>query len=409
MGKKLTHDEFVGRMKLVNPNIKIIGKYINSSTKIKCKCLTHNVVWSAKPSQLLNNHGCKKCGAEKISNKLSGSHNIFINKLFNLNPNIQILDQYVNNHTYVRCKCKIDDYEWSAKPANLLNGYGCPKCAGNITKTTKEFIAEMNNINSNIEIIGKYKNRKTNILCKCKIHNYTWYAKPSNLLLGINCPICEHEKMSKNNKRRKTNDEFVKEIYNINPNIKLLSEYYNAKTNVLCECLIDHNIFYMSPRLLLRGEGCDICGIEKRKGENNPSWNGGISSLQNYLRKSINPWKRDSFINSNFTCDISGMNKNLIIHHKYGFNLIVKETLQQTNLPLYRNINKYSQDELSLLSKTCLELHYKHGLGVCLNDKIHKNFHKLYGNKNNTPEQYEEFKNKCDKVICVNKSTSILL
>ena len=34
MPKKKTHEEFVEEMKVKNPNIEILGRYINSTTKI---------------------------------------------------------------------------------------------------------------------------------------------------------------------------------------------------------------------------------------------------------------------------------------------------------------------------------------------------------------------------------------
>jgi len=48
--------------------------------------------------------------------------------------------------------------------------------------------------------------------------------------------------------------------------------------------------------------------------------------------------------------------------------------------------------ELNLINYTCIELHYKYGLGVCLCEKEHKLFHSIYGRKNNTKKQYDDFK-----------------
>ena len=36
--------------------------------------------------------------------------------------NIEILGEYENNKTKIKCRCKIDEYEWSATPHSLLDG-----------------------------------------------------------------------------------------------------------------------------------------------------------------------------------------------------------------------------------------------------------------------------------------------
>lgn len=68
------------------------------------------------------------------------------------------------------------------------------------TKTHAKFVEEIHNLNSNIEILDKYKNSKTKLKCKCLIDNTIWYANPSNLLSGKGCPQCAKKLISNSRK-----------------------------------------------------------------------------------------------------------------------------------------------------------------------------------------------------------------
>ena len=57
-------------MKDINPTIKIIGKYVNCKTKIKCKCLVCGTVWEATPSNLLKYRGCPACKRSSIGERI---------------------------------------------------------------------------------------------------------------------------------------------------------------------------------------------------------------------------------------------------------------------------------------------------------------------------------------------------
>lgn len=52
----------------------------------------------------------------------------------------------------------------------------------------------MKQINPNIEILGKYKNACTKILCKCKKDDYIWEIVPNALCQGVGCPKCNSSK-----------------------------------------------------------------------------------------------------------------------------------------------------------------------------------------------------------------------
>ena len=195
MSKKLTHEEFMERFYIKNENaenIEILGEYKGSKIKIKCKCRIDGYEWEVTPNDLLNGYGCPKC-----SGKMKLTHEEFISRMKEINDNIEILGKYVNNNTKIKCKCKIDEYEWETIPKNLLKGQGCPKCARNAKKTTEEFKREMKKINENIEILGEYINDSTKIKVRCKIDGYEWEVKPNDLLKGIGCPKCNESKGEK--------------------------------------------------------------------------------------------------------------------------------------------------------------------------------------------------------------------
>ena len=120
------------------------------------------------------------------------THEEFLNELTKVNTNVKILGEYTNTHGKILCKCLIDDYCWNISPHDLLAGFGCPKCGGTLKRTHEDFKMELHKINPNIVLLNKYINMKHKIKCRCKIHRHIWEATPSNLLKGTGCPICSN-------------------------------------------------------------------------------------------------------------------------------------------------------------------------------------------------------------------------
>ena len=191
--KRLTNEEFVNRMSLINPDIEILGEYVNASTKVCCRCKICGHIWDGFPCNLLRGTGCKKCSDKRLAETKLNDQESFINRLNDINPNIEILSQYQGIHKKVKCRCRIDGYEWEATPANLLKGKGCPKCSKRIKRTHEQFVEEMKCINSNIIVLSRYENNSKKVKCKCLIDGHIWEAIPTNLLKGSGCPLCSNK------------------------------------------------------------------------------------------------------------------------------------------------------------------------------------------------------------------------
>lgn len=115
----------------------------------------------------------------------------------------------------------------------------------------------------------------------------------------------------------------------------------------------------------------------------------GLAPLFPYLRIKMTEWKENSISMSKGKCVITGKDYE-IVHHLTPFREMVNQALKNANLPKKRPI-EYSEEELDKLIEE-LKLIHKQEPGVCLTEKVHIEFHKQYGLRNFTKEDFEEFK-----------------
>lgn len=130
MPKQKSHDEFVDELKIKRPDIKVLGKYVNSTTKIK---ISHNCgyVWDALPPTIINSKSCPICGKT-----IKKTQEQFEKELLQINNKIEVIGEYISNNYNIKCKCLSCNNIFSAKPSNLLRNHGCPYCSGR--KPTKD-------------------------------------------------------------------------------------------------------------------------------------------------------------------------------------------------------------------------------------------------------------------------------
>lgn len=252
MSRKKTHEEYIKEVSIKNPNIEVVGTYINAQIPILHRCLRDGHTWPATPSNILRGSGCPMC-----CGNIKKTQEQYVLGVANINPNIEVVDMYIDARTPIKHRCRIDGHIWNVAPYVILRGDGCPKCAGNAKKTTQEYIDELSIINSDIEVLEEYINSTTPIAHRCKIDGNIWNISPANVLNGRGCPICKAILLS--NIFKKTHQQYIEELSVANPDIEAIGEYINAKTPILHRCKIDGHKWMIAPSNILSGQGCPVC------------------------------------------------------------------------------------------------------------------------------------------------------
>jgi hypothetical protein len=217
--------------------------------------------------------------------------------------------------------------------------------------------------------------------------------KESNLLVYNVDSTNKIESVLQKKREKLAHDfSYVEKCFENKEYILLDKTYKNSLTPLKYLCIrhIDKGEQKIAFSHLLNGQGCKYCRYEKISGENHYNWNGGVTTLNVYLRDRLREWTFNSMKNNNFTCSLTGKKGgNLNVHHIYGFSLLMSETLQYLGLRK-KKVDQFTKEELENIKNVIFEKHNNYGIVLC--EEIHKLFHKLYGKGNNTPNQFEEFK-----------------
>lgn len=253
----LSHEEYCDKLKEIGSMVIPVENYKGQYIQILHKCLVHNIEYMVSPISVLQGHGCRKCGSEKLKSSQTKSHEQYLKDLNNINSTIKPLDEYVKATTKILHKCEICNYEWFTSPSGILSGFGCPKCNSHIRRTHEEYVKDLLEINPNIEVIDQFINTSTHIKHKCLIHNYIWDGLPTTILRGAGCPKCASEKLSK--ALSKSHKQYIEELAIINPNVECLDIYQGANTSILHRCLLCDYEWKAMPGSFLSGHGCPRC------------------------------------------------------------------------------------------------------------------------------------------------------
>jgi len=324
-----TTTEFRKTLSTINPQIEVIGEYINNSTKIECRCLFCGHTWMSLPTNLIKGRGCPNCSHTSTSfveqtirlsfEKILGTEHVISRDCNAIGMELDILiptlgiaiepgnwfwhKNKIERDTQKRCLCEENgirlitifdgfsgnpqmfpsDFYYTSGSLNEKNNYNILKdiiyCIFDSANITSRFTAEewngiinealllsrkratddfkeiLTSISPDIIVMGEYINNKTGIECQCEKCGHVWKPTPDKLLQGRGCPRCAGT-------IKKTHSQFCEELWAINPNISILGEYVNATTKIDIMCNICKHNWSAIPTSLLKGHGCSRCAAK---------------------------------------------------------------------------------------------------------------------------------------------------
>lgn len=188
----LADEVFKKKIKELNPDIKVTGTYIDSNTKIEWACSVCGEKQYSNPKILPGLSGiCNKC-------KANIKKEYFYKEFSKLKVPPILLTSYQGITKKIKCKCSVCKHIWASLPDVILTyKYPCPKCAKLARFSDKEeFKHKLYKINPNIELLEEYQGNGIPIGCKCKLCENAWKSRPNDLLRRKGCPECNHTNTS---------------------------------------------------------------------------------------------------------------------------------------------------------------------------------------------------------------------
>lgn len=166
----------------IHPN----GKH---STMWRCLCDCGEVV-IADGCSIRSGHTVS-CGRHKKERDLLMTQTDFLERIYSLRDDIEILGTYMGYYDKVMYRCKICGYISEATPKQLYRCGSCPNCKRiNSRITNEEFLRRMSELHPTINILSEYETQNTHILCQCKICGHIWSPVARSLLCKEGCPHC---------------------------------------------------------------------------------------------------------------------------------------------------------------------------------------------------------------------------
>lgn len=288
------------------------------------------------------------------------------------NKEVKVASDYKDSRTPIVFICKCGN-QFQKTWTHFKEKPMCKQCGYKDGAKQRTFsIEKIKELSSDkgIKILSeKYENSYTRLRVRCEECENEWetnFAYIQENKVNGGCPNC----MVKIRSKSKTYGmKYITEkLKDINKNLLIIDKnYISSKTKMNVFCKKCNNIFKTDWNHLNAGRGCPNCAIKKRKGEGNGNYNPMLSNKDRMRRRlyykgnSLSNLRNEVYKRDDYTCKVcSNRGGKLNAHHLDGYHWYIE--------------GRYDPNNCITLCESC-----------------HKEFHKTYGNRNNTREQFEEY------------------
>lgn len=192
MGKKLTTQQFVYRAQQKHGNRYDYShtQYVGADDKVAVVCQTHGTFYQ-RPVDHLRGSGCSQCNERQTL-----TQDQFIDRANKQHSSKYTYGSvvYKNVTTKVSIQCQVHGI-FQQTPKDHLRGYGCPDCGGTKKITTQNFIDRAKSIHKNTYRYSRTQldSMNSKVVITCKNHG-DFSQRPADHLNGVGCPICGNYK-----------------------------------------------------------------------------------------------------------------------------------------------------------------------------------------------------------------------
>lgn len=195
MSKRKTNEEFEKELKEKQPDLELLSKYEGSKSKITCRCIIHDYIFTKGIYGVIYN-GCPKCnGNIRIRNITSQEYEKKLNDVHK--GNIVMIGDFVNMNTKILHRCNKHNLEWEVTPYGVLKSSGCKfcgieKCAKSRKLTSEQYKQDIfEKVGNEFELISEYNGVHEDVTIRHNVESpHTFSINAGVFKSNPHCPAC---------------------------------------------------------------------------------------------------------------------------------------------------------------------------------------------------------------------------
>ena len=304
-------------------------------------------------------------------------------------PDYELLSSPSKIGDYVELRHLICGTVYKTKLSEFRNGHRCPVCASNY-KPLNVFYDELEyqGLQNEYTLLNPqdYNGYSKPCLFRHEPCGYEYTISPRRIITArTRCAKCQGQiPVTEEEANKRITEKFHGELE--------ITQFNGWGEWGWVHCnRCGYDAYKLIKSLMRQNIGCINC--QRILARSNLSlWDNGLENITALLRESLFEWKEKSKKYWNDKCCISGMGEDLVVHHLIKpFAEIRTEVIKELDLEKYYSASDIPNDIFMQMLNLNKKKHEEYGVGVVLTSKLHNEFHKKYGVRNNTPEQFIEF------------------